>query len=442
LATLQLKHLQDYEGKQIQGTRDYQEDDFGFDVTNNDLLLMQLADGMGGYAGGDVASTSTIEAFMDIYDPHDGRTTAERLEFALNTANNALTKVIKEDPDLAGMGCTFVGAVLSNKFSRLHWISVGDSPFWLFRNGILIRLNIDHSKRTELKEQVEKGEITESTAAKDPERNSLTSALVGEKINLIDNNSKALEPGDVLLLASDGLLTLKEEEIVEILASDVSAENLTDCLLNAVKQRKRLSQDNTTVLIVKTPPPIKLEPKNIALKKVLPEDIIDIHHTFKSKKSNLKSIVFGILLIIALLLAFFAGSNFSRVENVTTTDESIESAQLQKNTMVDSVEGAAKDENTKGESKSNTTEGAKKSPLREEKDSQPSVTSQENKVHKTGKEKRENSEELSSEIKSDSQEIIEEDQVQRNSLKVPSKKDDIDDDNQGIVAYIKNLFSL
>ncbi|MCK5720125.1 MAG: serine/threonine-protein phosphatase [Thiomargarita sp.] len=306
MANQQLKHLQDYEGKQIQGTRDYQEDDFGFDASHPGILLALLADGMGGYVGGDTASSLVIKAFMDYYNPDDEQTTANCLEQSMATANKMLANKIIEKPKLAGMGCTFVGAVLSKNLTRLHWISVGDSPFWLYRHGKLSRLNADHSKRTELQEKARIGQITATEAATHPERNSLTSALTGEPPAKIDNNSKALEPSDILLLASDGLLTLNEPEIERLLSNNKnSAKDLTNRLLGAINRKKRAGQDNTTVLVIKIPPPITLEHltviKRPSVKKV-------IHPTKTSK--GLKYLLLGILFLLSLIAAFIAGGKF------------------------------------------------------------------------------------------------------------------------------------
>lgn len=250
----QLTHLQDYEGKQIQGSRDYQEDDFGFDATHSGVFVMVLADGMGGYTGGATASGMVIKAFLDFFNPDEGETTSERLTVSMQVANGMLAAAVAEKPALEGMGCTLVGAVLSHEFTRLHWISVGDSPFWLVRNGHLSRLNIDHSKRTELLERVRRGEITREVATTDPQRNSLMSALTGELPALVDHNSKAVEAGDLLLLASDGLLTLSEQEIEKtVRQANHSVEDLTNRLLGAVRRKARSGQDNTTVLVVKIP---------------------------------------------------------------------------------------------------------------------------------------------------------------------------------------------
>lgn len=305
----QLTHLEDYEGKQIQGARDYQEDDFGFDAMYKDTFVMALADGMGGYAGGKAASGTVIQTFINVFNPDDQRTTSERLDFSMLSANAALAKIIAEQPELDGMGCTFVGAVISKKFTRLHWISVGDSPFWLYRNGQLSRLNIDHSKRTELLEQLKSGKITQEELAANPERNSLMSALTGETPSMIDNNTKSLEAGDILLLASDGLLSLSEQEIGSVIAqANNSVVDLSNLLLGAVNRKAHPGQDNTTVLAVKIPPPPLLGLGAVG------DSLAEPTLSTPSKKNGttkfLKYLLFTLLLILALAGAFFAGQKY------------------------------------------------------------------------------------------------------------------------------------
>ncbi|MBE8232820.1 MAG: SpoIIE family protein phosphatase, partial [Endozoicomonadaceae bacterium] len=317
MANQQLKRDKNFWCTQIQGTRNYQEDDSGFDDSHPGLLLMLLADGMGGYAGGDIASKKALEVFANSFNPEDDRTTPERLEYALNQANRVLAKTIREKPELEGMGCTFVGAVLSHENTRLHWISVGDSPLWVYRNNSLIRLNIDHSKRIDLEEQVRKGEITAQEAATHPERNSLTSALTGEPPALVDNNSRGIEPDDILLLASDGLFTLPIKEIEQKLSNstDNTAEEIVNKLLKMVKKKKKRGQDNTTALIVKIPPPSKNSLSMAAQ---------EIPTTLQQKEKttlNWKYIIGSFLFLLALAGAFFAGKNFSENDITKNTEQ-------------------------------------------------------------------------------------------------------------------------
>ena len=244
---------EDYTGGRIQGERNSQEDDFGFDNSKANDFLLILADGMGGHEGGAVASSLAITTFMDAYHAISGNVT-KRLRYALRKTNQQLALRKKPYPELKDMGCTLVGVALSDE--QMGWISVGDSPLWLYNAGRLERLNADHSMQPVLQQLLQQSELTSEEVANHPNRNMLRSAVTGEKIELIDQPSIPLElyPGDCILLASDGIFTLSEAEIRKILQQqDLSAQQLVQKLLKAVQDKGKSNQDNTTVLVVKIP---------------------------------------------------------------------------------------------------------------------------------------------------------------------------------------------
>ncbi len=239
-----------YFGQRIQGERSYQEDDFGFDSRHNDDFLMVLADGMGGYEGGALASERAIQAFMDNYYVSSGDTT-QRLQCALEKANEQLSLEKQSNSTLENMGCTFVAVAISAK--SIEWVSVGDSPLWLLREGRLYRLNADHSIKPELQKQVNAGILTVEQMKTHPDRNMLRSALTGNDIELIDQSQITLNPSDKILLASDGILSLTTDEIKCILSAANNAKQAVDDLLNAIEHKNIASQDNTTALVVYNP---------------------------------------------------------------------------------------------------------------------------------------------------------------------------------------------
>lgn len=241
--------------RQSQGARDYQEDDYGFlDARENDgepeHTLLAVADGMGGHANGARASAIAAEAFIDAYQ-HSGEATVKRLEGALHHANQRVARAIADEPALAGMGTTLVGVVIRQE--RLNWVSVGDSPLWLFRQGHLAQLNADHSMAPLLQQMVVDGRISAEEAASDPKRNSLLSAVMGHDIELIDLPSEPLacQTGDLVIIGSDGLQTLSDAEIQTIVAghSQDSAMKISEALIRAVDAKAKPGQDNVTVLV-------------------------------------------------------------------------------------------------------------------------------------------------------------------------------------------------
>ena len=242
--------------RQIRGKRSYQEDDYGFldaralGTDRNEHSLLLVADGMGGHVGGATASGLLRKTFVETY-PRASGPVVHRLQGCLQSANAAMADAVDQNPELAGMGSTLVAAVVSA--GGLNWISVGDSPLWLFRQGSLERLNADHSMAPVLADLVSTGRMTEEEAARDPGRHSLRSAVTGEDIHLVDISPQPVpvEKGDRLLLASDGLMTLGNREIAGILAETQEAplEDSAAALIQAVEAASNPRQDNTTLLL-------------------------------------------------------------------------------------------------------------------------------------------------------------------------------------------------
>ena len=227
-----------------------------------------VADGMGGHSAGEIASAQASVAFLRAVpaDAIETRVLPDRLFDALDRANDAISAWIHDYPATRGMGCTLVGARLGEE--GLSWISVGDSPLYLFRDGALRQVNADHSFASVLKERVEAGEMDAAEAAVHPQRNQLLSALVGEEMELIDLSPKplALEDGDLLIFATDGILTLDETTIAALLAeasveatsndagetaSAALPEHVVQRLLAAVTDAGLDHQDNTTLVAVR-----------------------------------------------------------------------------------------------------------------------------------------------------------------------------------------------
>ena len=242
--------------RQWQGARPYQEDAFATveidppDSGEVRALLLLLADGMGGAAGGAVASRVAVETFTRRFPGLRGPVDA-RLRNCLDATTAALQERVRTDPDLDGMGCTVVAALYDGQ--ELSWLSVGDSPMWLFADGRLERLNVDHSMAPVLRRMVETGELSAEEARRDSRRNMLRSAVTPEGPDLVDSafRSCRLGPGDYLLIASDGLETLSEAKIAQALrAARDNPENAADSLFSAVRAADRPRQDNMTFLLL------------------------------------------------------------------------------------------------------------------------------------------------------------------------------------------------
>jgi protein phosphatase len=249
------------------GARPYQEDALAFWPGSSPIdpgvagatipasLVVVLADGMGGHAGGAVASRLVCECFMRTFGETDA-SVPERLGAALVAANDAIARATGENPLLSGMGSTVLGTVFGD--DGLRWLSVGDSPLYLYRSGEVALLNEDHSLAPALDLMAEAGRITAEQARSDPRRHMLRSAVTGEELELVDLSRKPLElePGDYVILASDGIHTLAIDEIARLVAAfgPDGPDAVADALMREVDRVKDPTQDNITILVARPRP--------------------------------------------------------------------------------------------------------------------------------------------------------------------------------------------
>lgn len=237
------------------GARNYQEDSAfvhaGQDAGGAAQLIAALADGMGGHAGGALASTTACRIFGRAFELSSGDVPA-RLYEALQLANAAIGECVAEDATLNGMGCTLVGVAFGP--AGVEWVSVGDSPLFLVRKGEIALLNEDHSLAPEIDKLAASGRISWETARNDPRRHFLRSALTGAEIDLIDRSRRplAVDLDDIIILASDGIHTLHTPDILRTVAANARKEPdaIADALLSAVEAAADEHQDNTTVVVV------------------------------------------------------------------------------------------------------------------------------------------------------------------------------------------------
>ena len=242
------------------GQRSYQEDAIITDFARgSDTGLVVLADGMGGHAAGDVASKIVVtEVFSELVfqrsDPNQfEQNIAQILTHAAQSANACLREHVNAFPDTRGMGATLVAPIIIRR--HLYWISIGDSPLFLFRDGVLTQLNEDHSMAPQIDFMVKSGLMDQEEGARHPDRNTLTSVLFGEAIPKIDCpvDPVALSDGDILIVASDGLQFLSDEQIAAALLQNRqrSSGEIADLLLNELTALQDPDLDNVSFSIIK-----------------------------------------------------------------------------------------------------------------------------------------------------------------------------------------------
>jgi serine/threonine protein phosphatase PrpC len=232
-----------------QGKRASQEDSLGFREYDDGSLLAVIADGMGGHEGGDVASQAAIKVFGE-YFPHTTGDIPARLHATLLHTNQKVCAVAQRE-GLQQMGTTLVAVFVQE--NALHWVSVGDSLLYQMSDGILLKRNAEHTLRERFRGLLASGKISQAEYAAVTEPQAITSALGISKLHEIDQGSASLPAGSLLILASDGLLTLNQEATGDFAGSSNSAQVVADSLLQGVLAKNRASQDNTSLIVIRHP---------------------------------------------------------------------------------------------------------------------------------------------------------------------------------------------
>jgi protein phosphatase len=209
--------------------------------------LLIVADGMGGHAGGELASATAVATLAQIADADLGQGEAlTRLAEAVESAGSTIGLVVADSPELAGMGTTVTGLywLADGDSARIAIVHVGDSRAYLLRDGDISQITHDH---TYVQTLVDAGRITEEEASTHPRRNLLMRALDGVQVAEPDLSVREARLGDRYLLASDGLHgVVSGDEIARILGSrepTVCVTELVDLALS------RGAPDNVTVVV-------------------------------------------------------------------------------------------------------------------------------------------------------------------------------------------------
>jgi serine/threonine protein phosphatase PrpC len=230
------------------------EDNFGFDSRHG---IFVVCDGMGGQAAGEVASKMGVDIILDYFRHQpsaagkhsvNGRgavSGAQSLASAIQVANKTIFQAGQEHKGRTGMGSTIVAALVDgNSLAIAH---VGDSRIYLVRQGAIHQLTQDHSL---VMEQVRRGYITMEQAQQSEMQNIILRALGSEEVVEADSEDLVAIPGDVLLMASDGLTRyVQDEEILSIVQGQRDLDQACGALITAAKDGG--GDDNITCLLVR-----------------------------------------------------------------------------------------------------------------------------------------------------------------------------------------------
>ena len=208
-----------------------------------------VCDGMGGAAGGRIASTLAVEVYQReltaaLREDMDAGQIAQAMLYAASLANQAIYRHAQEKPELAKMGTTLVSAVC--KSDKVVVANVGDSRAYFVTQDGIAQISRDHSV---VEDMVERGEITRLEARRHPSRNLITRAVGPDETVQGDTFVRDWKPGDYLLLCSDGLVNTVTEQ--EILFEVIHAEDSDHCLERLLEIAKiNGAPDNVTAVLL------------------------------------------------------------------------------------------------------------------------------------------------------------------------------------------------
>lgn len=204
--------------------------------------MLVVADGMGGHAAGELASSTAIATFSELDWEPPGEGALSALADAIENAHDELSRVIAESPDFVGMGTTVTA--LSWEDDRVAIAHVGDSRAYLLRDGVLTQLTKDH---TYVQTLVDSGAITSEEAAVHAKRNLLIKALDGVHPVEPDLSIREVRAGDRFLLCSDGLTgVLNDAELLELLSLPDPTGSVTALVERALEGG---APDNVTCVV-------------------------------------------------------------------------------------------------------------------------------------------------------------------------------------------------
>jgi PPM family protein phosphatase len=239
--------------------RNNNEDSFGYWEPEDDRQFLRkgrlavVADGMGGYEGGQEASRLAVETLVASYRDFGGDDPQAALIEGLQAAHEQIRQYSFAHPELQGMGTTCTAAAIVRgahgaQYDALYYVHVGDTRLYLIRDGQITRVTRDHSYVGRL---VESGMISPEEAEHHPQRNILTAALGTNPDLIMDSPGRPepLRPEDVLLICSDGLWgQVRDPEILSAVDNQ-SAEKACRELIQLARERG--GPDNITVEILR-----------------------------------------------------------------------------------------------------------------------------------------------------------------------------------------------
>ena len=235
------------------GTRAYQQDTT-FLYEGEKGVLAVVCDGMGGMDGGEKASYEAAKQLAkDFFAADDIADVPSFLREEAIYINRQVSELTNDDGDKLNCGTTMVAVIIQK--GKLYWLSVGDSRIYFYRNGQMAVLTRDHNYHLILNERLKKAEITEEDYRREADKGEALISYLGiESLKLMDISMVpiALEPGDKVLLCSDGLYkSLTEQQIIFLMKQyEHQTQELAMVLTETATAQAQRGQDNTSVIVV------------------------------------------------------------------------------------------------------------------------------------------------------------------------------------------------
>lgn len=224
-------------------------------MMNPDVGLWAVADGMGGYEAGDIASKMIVSSLEDIVKEEHLDTIINNIEDKIIDANHRILEYAEIMHDGRIIGSTIVSLLIKGQVGVCMW--AGDSRLYLLRNNQMKQLSRDHSHVQELLDQ---GSITEEEAVDHPDSNVITRAVgTGEEV-YVDINVFNVQVGDTFLLCSDGLYNAVDESEIEQQMKRNDADNAVKQMI--VSALENGAPDNVSIIMVKSMSESNLHPSN------------------------------------------------------------------------------------------------------------------------------------------------------------------------------------
>jgi protein phosphatase len=290
--------------------------------------LFAVADGMGGHSGGEVASnfvTSYLKKNLMNRTFNSENEILTTLRSAVEKANFELYRLARRQKELSDMGTTLTCALIVGE--KAYLAQVGDSRCYLVRHGKLTLLTEDHSW---VAEEVRAGRLSPEKARTHPKKNIITRSVGFESRVEVDMQELGLEPGDFLLLASDGLTNfIEDRELKETLKNTTNPQTAAQSLIDLAKARG--GDDNITTIIVQAADPGSETAVSMieVTESAVGETSIEEKSVHKYSKKSPKAVKIVLTILAGLLLiglSFFAGYSFhgwqtKQVKTKPTTEQ-------------------------------------------------------------------------------------------------------------------------